>query len=158
MSCVEVTFCGSKLYNIGDEDTMAKAISGIPGIEPFVISNGSTTNLHCRCEIWKDDFALYTIASGITQDSQKLALLLHIGGTEVKEIHRTVKDSQEKYDVVHKLDVHFTTKKNLSYERYSFKICKQKLDEYCSAHIARLKRIGETCEYENLNTEVKDHT
>ena len=72
---------------------MAKAISGIPFIEPFVISNGSTANLHRRWEIWKDDFTLYTTASGITKDSQKLALLLHIGGTEVKEIYRTMKDS-----------------------------------------------------------------
>ena len=65
---------------------MAKAISRIPVIEPFVISDGSTTNLHLRKEIWKDDFTLYTTASGMTQYSQKLALLLHIGRTEVKEI------------------------------------------------------------------------
>ena len=106
---------------------MAKAISGIPVIQTFVISDGSTINLHRRWEIWKDDFTLYTTTSGITQDSEKLALLLHIRGTKVKEIYRTVKDSQDKFDdVVHKLDVHFTPKKNLSYGRYSFKICKQK--------------------------------
>ena len=100
---------------------MAKAISAILVIEPFVISNGSTTNLHRRWEIWKDDFILYITASEITQDSQKLALLLHIGRTEVKEIYRTMKDSQDKYvDVVHKLNVHFIPKKNLSYGRYSF--------------------------------------
>ena len=52
---------------------------------------------------------LYTTASEITQDSLKLALLLHIGGTKVKWIYRTVKDSQDKYDdVAGKLDVHFT--------------------------------------------------
>ena len=68
-----------------------------------------------------------------------------------------MKDSRDKYeDVVHKLNVHFTPKKNLSYERYSFKICKQRPDEDCSAYITRLKRMGKTCEYENLNTEVKD--
>ena len=42
---------------------MAKAISRIPVIEPFVISDGSTTNLHRRKEIWKDYFTLYTTAS-----------------------------------------------------------------------------------------------
>ena len=67
-----------------------------------------------------------------------------------------MKYSQDKYDDVgHKLNVHFTPKKNLSYERYSFKICKQRPDEDYSAYITRLKRMGETCEYENLNTEVK---
>ena len=34
---------------------MAKAISGIPVIEPFVISDGSSTNLHSHWEIWKHD-------------------------------------------------------------------------------------------------------
>ena len=68
-----------------------------------------------------------------------------------------MKDSQDIYDdVVHKLNVHFTPKKNLSYERYSFKIYKHRPDDDCSAYITRLKRMGETCEYENLNTEVKD--
>ena len=54
--------------------TIAKAISGIP----FLIPDGSATNLHSRWEIWKDDFTLYTTASGITQDSQKLALFLQM--------------------------------------------------------------------------------
>ena len=149
MSCVEVNF-SILVMRI----TMAKAISGIPIIEPSVISDGSTTNLHRRWEIWNDDFALYTTASGIAQDSQKLALLLHIGGTEIKEIYRTGKDSQDKYDdIVHKLDLH---KKNLSYGLYSFKICKQKSDEDCSAYITCLKRMGERCEYEKFNTKVKD--
>ena len=68
-----------------------------------------------------------------------------------------MKDSQDKYDdVVHKLNVHFIPKKNLSYECYSFKICKQRSDEDCSAYMTRLKRMGETCEYKNPNTEVKD--
>ena len=68
-----------------------------------------------------------------------------------------MKDSQDIYDdVVHKLNVHFTPKKNLSYERYSFIIYKQRPDDDCSAYITRLKKMGETCEYENLNTEVKD--
>ena len=55
---------------------MAKAISAIPVIKLFLISDGSTTNLQRRWEIWKDVLTLYTTASGITQDSQKLTLLL----------------------------------------------------------------------------------
>ena len=55
--------------------------------------DGSTKNLNHCWEICKYDFTLYKTTSGITQDSQKLALWLHIGGSEVKEIYRTVKDS-----------------------------------------------------------------
>ena len=62
-----------------------------------------------------------------------------------------MKDSQDKYvDVVRKLDVHFTPKKNLSHERYTFKIFEQKPDEDCSAHITCLKRMGKTVSTENL--------
>ena len=68
-----------------------------------------------------------------------------------------MKDSHDKYDdVVHRLDVRFTSKKNLSYKRCSFKMCKQKSDEYCSAYITHPKRMGETCEYKNQNAEAKD--
>ena len=67
------------------------------------------------------------------------------------------KDSQVKYDdVARKLDAHFTPQKNLSWERYSFKIYKEKPDVDCSVYITRFKRMAETCEYENLNTEIKD--
>ena len=43
MSCVEVN-----LTILETKIAMAKAVSGIPFIEPFVISDGSTTNLHHR--------------------------------------------------------------------------------------------------------------
>ena len=60
-----------------------------------------------------------------------------------------MKDSQDKYvDVVRKLDVHFTPKKN--FERYTFKVCKQKPDEDCSAYITCLKGMGETVSTKNL--------
>ena len=118
--------------------TKTKAISGIPVIELFAMLDGSTKNLNHCWEIWKYDFTLYKTASGITQDSQKLALWLYIGGTEVKEIYRTVKDSQGKYDdVVCKFDLNFTLNKTLSYECYSFKICKEKPGGECSAYITR---------------------
>ena len=54
--------------------TKAKAISGIPVIELFVMLDGSTKTLNHCWEIWKYDFTLYKTTSGITQDSQKLAL------------------------------------------------------------------------------------
>ena len=157
MSCVEVTLCESKCYNIGDEDNNGESSIWNSCYWTFLNLGWIYNKFTPPWEIWKYDFTLYTTTSGITQDSQKLALLLHIGGTEVKEIYRTVKDSQHKYnDVVHKLDVHSTLKKNLSCECYSFKICKQKPDEDCSAYITPLKGMGETSEYENLNTEVQD--
>ena len=44
----------------------------------------------------------------------------------------------------------------MSYECYSFKICKQKLGGECSAYITHLERMNETHDYGNLDTEIKD--
>ena len=56
---------------------MDKTISRSPVLEPFVISNRSTTNLHRRWEIWKDDFTLYTTASGITRFTETSSIITH---------------------------------------------------------------------------------
>ena len=40
--------------------------------------------------MWKDDFSLFIMASGINNVDQKKALLLHIAGKEVREIYRAM--------------------------------------------------------------------
>ena len=55
---------------------MAKAMSNIPCVEPLVIEE-SCVNMDNKWSTWKDDFELFLMASGITQDVQKKALLLH---------------------------------------------------------------------------------
>ena len=42
--------------------------------------NGDTTTLASRWKTWKRAFNIYLISKGVTQDGQKLALLLHTGG------------------------------------------------------------------------------
>lgn len=48
-------------------------------------------------------------------------------------------------------------KKNITYERYLFKQAKPKDGESSVNYVTRLKRLGESCEYADLNTEIKDH-
>ena len=38
-----------------------------------------------------EDFNIYIMATGVSQDQQKKALLLNLAGKEVKEIYKTVK-------------------------------------------------------------------
>ena len=77
---------------IGDEDkNMAKAISNLPGIEQFIINENGTISIDKRWEIWRVDFELYQMATGVTQEAQKKALLLHLAGKDIKEIYKLLK-------------------------------------------------------------------
>lgn len=66
---------------------MVKVLDNIPGIEQFIVEKSDTTNLAKNQATWKADFNLFVVASGITNNDQKKALLLHMAGKEVKEIY-----------------------------------------------------------------------
>ena len=63
---------------------MARNISNLPAVEPFIVDD--TQNLDKKWENWREDFSTYLLATGITQEAQKKALLLHLSGKQVKEI------------------------------------------------------------------------
>ena len=139
-------------------DKMAKHMNNIPCIEPFIVDGNKSTNLDKLWRTWKDDLDLFLLASGVSNDTQKKALLLHLGGKDIKEIYRSLQNSSDKYeDVIDKLDNHFQPKKNVTYERYLFKQEKQHKDESASSYVTRLRRIAETCEYSDTDTEIRDH-
>ena len=106
---------------------MASKSINIPCLEPFIIENNTSSNFDKLWIRWRDDLDLYLMASGITSDDQKKALLLHLGGSDVKEIYRGIQRQGDKYkDMVTSLDGYFKPKKNVTYERYLFKQTKQK--------------------------------
>ena len=97
------------------------------------------------------------MASGITSDDQKKALLLHLGGSDIKEIYRGIQQMGDKYrDTIIRLDEYFKPIKNIMYERYLFKQTKQKKNENSSNYITRLRRLAETCEFNDANIEIRD--
>ena len=75
---------------------MAKSIANIPAVEQFIVE-AESTNLDKKWKNWLEDFTLYLDATGITQDAQRKALLLHLSGKDVKNIYRTLKDSEDKF-------------------------------------------------------------
>ena len=71
---------------------------------------------------------------------------------------RSLQENNDKYaDVITKLDHYFKPRKNISYERYLFKQEKQLIDESSNVYVTRVKRLGGTCEFPDLSTEIKDH-
>ena len=68
-------------------------------------------------------FNLYVTSKGVTNEGQKVALLLPSGGIECQEIHYNLmsEDQDTSFnDSVAVLDNYFTPKVNVSFERHVF--------------------------------------
>ena len=64
---------------------MAVCLSGLPGLPAFE-AVGEPVTLAQRWITWKEDFELYVTASGISEPTQKRALLLHLAGLTVRDM------------------------------------------------------------------------
>ena len=64
---------------------MAVCLSGLPGLPAFD-AVGEPATLTQRWITWKEEFELYITASGISDPTQKRALLLHLAGQIVRDI------------------------------------------------------------------------
>ena len=69
-------------------------MQNIPSVEPFLVDKSITTNLDKKWNSYVDEFELFIVASGVTDKKQKLALLLHLGGKDLREIYKTVKEEK----------------------------------------------------------------
>ena len=152
LTFVLVTHSG--IYCLGDEENLLMAIlNNISSIEQFIVDKSDTTNLSKKWVLWKEDFTLFVEASGVTKDGQKKALLLRVAGKEWKEIYRSLDPvPNDNYQ-----DEYFIPKKNLRYERYLLKKAQQKTDEDTATYITRLKRLSDSCEYNDAKIEIGDH-
>ena len=90
---------------------LASEIKGLPCFNP----KDDPNTLSIRWKRWKRSFKLYLRAKGITMDLQKVALLLHTGGTDFQEFYYTLipegeeKSLEESFEV---LDDYFVPKVN----------------------------------------------
>ena len=77
-----------------------------------------------RWKRWKRAFNLYVASKGVTNEGQKVTLLLHSGGIELQEIYYTLvsEDQDTSFNVcVAVLDNYFTPKVNVPFERHVFR-------------------------------------
>ena len=64
---------------------MAVCLSGLPGLPVFDAIGEPATHAQ-RWMTWRAKFELYVTASGISDPTQKRALLLHLAGLRVRNI------------------------------------------------------------------------
>ena len=96
----------------------------------------------------------------ITVAKRKRALLLHYAGPEVDEIFDTLPNTGDDSDydtAVAKLNEYFSPQANTTYEVYSFRQTKQKEGESLDSFHTRLRQLMKTCEFSNVDKEIKEH-
>ena len=76
---------------------MAVCLSGLPAPKEFD-TVGEPATLQQRWTIWRSEFELFCAASGIKEAKQQRALLLHLAGTGIREIFRSMPDEKKGED------------------------------------------------------------
>ena len=130
-------------------------VKGIPCFNP----REDPTNLAARWKRWKRSFNLFLTAKGVTNDKQKVALLLHTGGMEFQELYFTLVNEEEEKefkDCVKMLDEYFIPKVNLPFERHQFRQMSQKSGEKVDHFVSRLRQKAATCEFGNVEDAIRD--
>ena len=129
----------------------------LPIFEKFSIDE--TTTIASRWAKYKLRFGNLCKSIGVTDDGQKLAMLLHYIGEEVFDIYTNifVPGTDETFaNAVDVLDNHFKPKANISYEIYKFRNLKQQTDETTQQFYIRVKEHAMKCEFDaNLEKEIK---
>ena len=133
---------------------MAKALS-VPPPNNFTIAGESVSALSQKWTTWLSRFNIYAAAAGISDDSQKRSLLLHIAGPEVQEVFDTLTDTGTRFDeAVNKLNAHFKPCTNVTYQRHVFRKEEQKDSESITQYVVRLKKLADTCKFGNIQDNV----
>ena len=115
---------------------------------------GEQTSLAQKWDQYVKRFDYYIKASGVTQDEQKRALLLHVSGEEVQDLFETLTDTGTTYaHAIDKLNEYFSPKKNIAFERHVFRQSKQEEDETVDNFIVRLSKLSISCDFSELQKE-----
>ena len=84
---------------------------------------------------------------------RKRALLLHYAGEDVYDILTTLPDSDETFDAAKQaLPQYFAPQKSTEFEVYKFKA---RIHENMDSFHTRLRKLGEHCDFANIDKEIK---
>lgn len=88
-------------------------------------------------------FEMYIVSSGIEDDDQKQALLLHVVGDDRQNIFETLEDTGTSFDHAKaKLTAHVAPKRNVTFQRHLFGK-EDKTQTNCLSVCGPSKKIGQ---------------
>ena len=137
---------------------MASVLSGLSGVKPFNVHE-DRSSLGQRWNRWISQFELYVLASGVSDDAQKRALLLHMSGPDVQDIFNTLSDSTGTYDSAKKaLNDYFEPKKDVTWERLQFRRTLPVANESVHEYVIRLKQKSKYCGFSegDVDNQIRD--
>ena len=124
----------------------------LPAPKNFVVSSEPST-VSQRWTKWVTAFKVYLQAIGKTSEPQKIAILLHIAGTEVLEVYRNLTPSDQSFDAaLETLTQYFSPKGNSRYERYVFRKVEQGDGENTDSFVIKLKNAVVACDFVDTDT------
>ena len=123
--------------------------------------NMNPTHLGHAWERWHRGFELFATGKGVTDATQKRALLLYHAGLEFPDIFFTLTEEREDTDSTYQkcvktLKKHFTPKINTPHERYLFRQLKQQASETVEKFITRLRSKSVHCSFTNDDEAIRD--
>ena len=135
---------------------MAQRIA-LSALSPFHLVS-DPTSLGPRWKAWKRCFETYIEALGVTDGTQKRALLLYQAEQAIQDIFYTFTDTGESKDykkALENLDEYFTPKKNVDYEIFKFRTAVQFPNETVDQCATRLRHVTKICSFTDQDPEVK---
>ena len=120
---------------------------------------GDPTTLCARWKKWKRAFNLYVKSKGVTEEEQKVALLLHTGGMDLQEVYYSL--VPEERDLTLKeslkvLDDHFVPSVNVPFERHLFRQLEQGTEETVDQFVCRLRQRSASCDFADVDEAIRD--
>ena len=134
----------------------------LPTPRPLVI-DPSSTGQKKQWEEFHETLELFYDASNIIDQKRKKAMLLYLGGEDLRKIHSTIcptdeKDTQVYDSAVKRLTSYFATRINLTSERHKFRVITQQPGESVKSFVTNLADAAKSCQFDNysLNDAIVD--
>lgn len=126
---------------------------GLTTPPPLCLST-SITDQQQIWEQWVEVLECYFTAACIQSVKRRKALLLYIGGEELRTIHKTLGDEDDNYNITKGLfNEHFKSKRNYTFERFKFRKLTPTSEESAVHYITRLKAQALMCNFDQYTTE-----
>ena len=115
---------------------------------PFEYGLDNRATAAQRWPRWLSDFENYVDGSGVVVDTQKLSILLHVAGAEVRELVSSVKVTGDDYaKIKKKISDHFAPTANTDFETFNFGEMRQVVNETVSDFAVRLRVQAGLCSF-----------
>ena len=132
-------------------------MSDFPSFNPDI----ETASVGLRWEEYKLQFENYLVAKCVKKLTEipkeiKLPILLHVIGTRVFQMYRTVAEAGDDYAAaIDKLDKLFVKQVNPEYEKFKFSQAIQAKNENFDTFVSRLRLLAVNCKFANTEAEIK---